>query len=340
MTTHYNIALFGAGRIGNVHARNIVDHPSTALKYIVDPIEGPARDLAARTGAKFVDEATALLDPEVNAIVICSATSTHAELIEKGLGADKAVFCEKPIDLDIKRVKDVLASVATATRPLFLAFNRRFDPGVAEVQRRAASGAIGNIEMVTVISKDPAGGLPIEYLKVSGGMFRDMTIHDFDMARFLLGEEPVAVSAIATSLVSPEIAAIGDIDTACVTLQCASGKIGIITNSRRASAGYDQRVEIHGATGTLRTENVAKHMFVHESADATERATPKFFFTDRYAESYAAEWAHFVRVLNGEDQPNPTGIDGYRALLLAEAAYVSLSEGRVVTIAEVEASLS
>ena len=339
-TPHYQVALFGAGRIGNVHGRNIAAHARTSVKYIVDPMEAPARHLATEVGATYVDEATALNDPEVAAIVVGSATSTHAELIEKGLAAGKAVFCEKPIDLDIKRVKQLLASVAGADRPLFVAFNRRFDPGVAEVQKRATSGAIGNIEMVTVISKDPDGGLPIEYLKVSGGMFRDMTIHDFDMARFLLGEEPTTVSATASSLVSPEIAAIGDIDTACVTLQCASGRIAVITNSRRCSAGYDQRVEVHGATGMLRTDNVPKTMFAHENADMVERSNPKFFFTDRYTESYSAEWAHFVRVLDGAEQPNPTGIDGYRALLLAEAACVSLAQGRTVTVAEVEGSLS
>lgn len=340
MNTHYKVALFGAGRIGNVHGRNIAAHSRTSVKYIVDPVEAPARHLAAELGATYVDQATALGDPEIDAIVVGSATNTHADLIANGIAAGKAVFCEKPIDLDIRRVRELLTEIEAASTPVFVAFNRRFDPGVAEVQRRAAAGAVGNIEIVTVTSKDPAGGLPIEYLKVSGGMFRDMTIHDFDMARFLLGEEPVSVSATATSLVSPDIAAIGDIDTACVTLQTASGSIAIISNSRRCSAGYDQRVEIHGATGMLRTDNVPKNMFVHENADRVERANPKFFFTDRYAESYAAEWAHFVRVLDGDEVPNPTGIDGYRALLLAEAAYISLNEGRRVMIADVEASLA
>jgi myo-inositol 2-dehydrogenase / D-chiro-inositol 1-dehydrogenase len=194
--------MFGAGRIGNVHGRNIAAHSRTSVKYIVDPVEAPARNLAAELGATYTDEATALNDPDVAAIVVCSATSTHAELIEKGLAAGKAVFCEKPIDLDIKRVRQVLTTIENAAQTAFVAFNRRFDPGVAEVHKRAAAGLIGNIEMVTVISKDPDGGLPIEYLKVSGGMFRDMTIHDFDMARFLLGEEPVAVMALAKQMSS------------------------------------------------------------------------------------------------------------------------------------------
>ena len=334
-TQPYQIAMFGAGRIGQVHARNIVAHPSSTLKYIVDPVEGPARELAALCGATYADEATALSDPDIAAILVASATSTHAELIEKGIAAGKAVFCEKPIDLSIERVNACLAAIEGKAPALLIGFNRRFDPGVAEVQRRAAAGAVGNIEIVSVMSKDPEGSLPIEYLKVSGGLFRDMTIHDFDMARFLLGEEPTTVFATASSMVSSDIAAIGDIDTACVTMQCASGRIATITNSRRASSGYDQRVEVHGSTGTLRTENVPKTMFVHESADLVERSTPKFFFTDRYAESYAAEWAHFVRVLDGAEQASPNAIDGQRALLLAEAADMSLREGRRVLVSEV-----
>jgi myo-inositol 2-dehydrogenase / D-chiro-inositol 1-dehydrogenase len=335
----FRIALFGAGRIGTVHARNINDHPDTVLAYVVDPTPGPALELAARYGATHVDEATALADPSIDAILVASATSTHADLIVKGLNAGKAVFCEKPVDLSIVRVAETLKVAESSDKPVLVGFNRRFDPGVAELQRRAAAGAVGNVEIVNVMSKDPDGGLPVEYLKVSGGMFRDMTIHDFDMCRFLLGEEPTTVSAVATSIVSPDIAAIGDIDTASITLQCASGRIAVITNSRRASSGYDQRVEVHGSTGTLRTENVPKTMFVHESTSMVEHATPKFFFTDRYAEAYAAEWAHFVGVLHGTETPGPTAVDGYRALLLAEAAYVSLSTGRVVRIDDVEKDL-
>ncbi len=333
------VALFGAGRIGNVHARNAADHPSTTLRYVVDPVEASARSLAERYGASAVDETTALADPDIAAIVVCSLTSTHADLIEKGIAAGKAIFCEKPIDLDVRRVRKVLDAIGGAAQPLFVAFNRRFDPGVAQAQRRCASGELGEIEMVTVVSKDPDGGLPIEYLKTSGGMFRDMTIHDFDMVRFLLGEEPVTVTATAASLVSPEIAAIGDVDTASVSMQTASGKIATITNSRRCSAGYDQRVEVHCSKGMARTDNVPRSQFAIETAGGVERDNPKFFFTDRYAESYAAEWSHFVDVLEGSATPNPTGIDGYRALLLAEAAYISLAEARRVTVAETEARL-
>ncbi|MFE0755671.1 inositol 2-dehydrogenase [Inquilinus sp. NPDC058860] len=328
----YQIALFGAGRIGTVHARSVADHPETQLRYVIDPADGAARALAQRHGADPADERTALADPEVTAIVVASATDTHAELVEKGLKAGKAVFCEKPIDLSIDRVNACLQAVEGCDRPLFLAFNRRFDPGVAEMRRRISAGAIGDLELVTVVSKDP-GALPIEYLKVSGGMFRDMTIHDFDMVRFILGEEPVSVTATAATLTDPAIAAEGDIDTACVTLQCASGRIAVITNSRRASFGYDQRVEAHGSLGTLRTENVPQSMLVQEREDGVRREKPQFFFTERYAQSYRDEWAHFVRVLNGEEAPSPSGEDGRRALLLAEAAYRSLHSGRRVDLA-------
>jgi myo-inositol 2-dehydrogenase/D-chiro-inositol 1-dehydrogenase len=333
------VALFGAGRIGNVHAGSIDGHPRTTLRYVVDPNGHASADLAARHRAAAVDEATALGDPDVAAIVVGSHTSTHADLVEKGLAAGKAVFCEKPIDLDIHRVREVLATVDAADQPVFMAFNRRFDPGVADVQRRAASGAIGNVELVTVISKDPDGGVWTEYLAASGGMFRDMTIHDFDIARFLLGDEPTSVSAAAATLTSEEIAAIGDVDTACVTLQCASGRIAVITNSRRATLGYDQRVEVHGSTGTLRTENPPATTLVYEHAGGVERPATPSLFVERYAASYVAEWARFVEVLDGVDGPYPGAVDGYRSLLLAEAAYVSLRDGRRVDVGEVEAAL-
>ena len=330
----FKIAIFGAGRIGHVHARSVADHKDTTLAYVVDPVHGPARALASAYGAAHVDEATALGDPEVAAILIASATDTHASLLQRGLHAGKAVFCEKPIDLSLDRVNAVLESVRDAKPPLFLAFNRRFDPAVAEMRRRVVAGDIGPLELVTVVSKDP-GALPIEYLRVSGGMFRDMTIHDFDMARFIMGEEFVTVGATAAALTDPGIAALGDIDTACVTMQTATGRIAVITNSRRASFGYDQRVEAHGALGTLRTENVPQSLLVQEREDGVRREKPLFFFVERYAQSYRNEWDHFVRVLRGEEPPTPTGEDGRQALRLAEAAYRSLATGQRVDVATI-----
>ena len=327
----FTIALFGAGRIAKVHGANIQAHPETRVKYVIDPIAESAQALAAKLDATVADAAQAFDDPAIDAVVVGSATNTHAELIERGLKAGKVVFCEKPIDLSIERVDAVLDTVKNCQAPLFVAFNRRFDPGIAELHRRIEAGAIGELELVTIISKDP-GAPPVDYLKTSGGLFRDMTIHDFDMARFILGEEPVSVTAIAATLTDPAIEAEGDVDTACVTLQCASGKIAVITNSRRASFGYDQRVEAHGALGTLRTENIPPHRLVQEREDGVMRAKPLHFFVERYAQSYANEWSHFVRVLGGEEQPLASGEDGRRALRLAEAAYESLASGRRVAI--------
>lgn len=327
----YNIALLGAGRIGQVHAANIAAHPSSRLSIVVDPQEGIARQLAEAYGASVRSLEDALSSSDIDAIVIASATSTHADLIERGIRAGKAVFCEKPVDLSISRVNATLEAIKGQENRLFVAFNRRFDPAVAELKRRLDAGVIGDLELVTVVSKDP-GALPIDYIKVSGGMFRDMTIHDFDMARFILGEEPVRVTALASTLTDPAIKAEGDIDTASVTLQTASGKIAVITNSRRASFGYDQRVEAHGSLGTLRTENVPKTMLVQEREDGVTREKPLFFFLERYAESYAEEWKEFVRVLKGEVAPAPSGEDGRKALLLAEAAYQSLETGRTIAL--------
>lgn len=327
----YNIALLGAGRIGQVHAANIAAHPLSRLSIVVDPQEGIARQLAEAYGASVRSLEDALSSSDIDAIVIASATSTHADLIERGIRAGKAVFCEKPVDLSISRVNATLEAIKGQENRLFVAFNRRFDPAVAELKRRLDAGVIGDLELVTVVSKDP-GALPIDYIKVSGGMFRDMTIHDFDMARFILGEEPVRVTALASTLTDPAIKAEGDIDTASVTLQTASGKIAVITNSRRASFGYDQRVEAHGSLGTLRTENVPRTMLVQEREDGVTREKPLFFFLERYAESYAEEWKEFVRVLKGEVAPAPSGEDGRKALLLAEAAYQSLETGRTIAL--------
>ncbi|GLS21231.1 inositol 2-dehydrogenase [Labrys miyagiensis] len=329
----FDIALFGAGRIGAVHARNIAEHGESNLKFIVDPASASADTLAARFGATVASEDEIWADPEVDAILVGTATASHAELIEKGLRAGKAVFCEKPIDLSMKRVDEVMSVVKASARPLFLAFNRRFDPGILEMKRRIGDGEIGALELVTVISKDPAGGLPIEYLKTSGGMFRDMTIHDFDMARYIMGEEFVSAQATASSLTDPAIKEIGDIDTATVSMQTASGRIAVIINSRRASYGYDQRVEAHGALGMLRTENVPQHLLVQEGAEGVRRAKSQFFFVERYAQSYANEWAHFVRVLKGEEAPSASGDDGRKALALAEAAYRSLETRQRVSVA-------
>lgn len=328
----YQIALLGAGRIGKVHASNIHQHPDTNIKFVVDPFGEAAAELADKLGATVVEPDVVFNDDSIDAIVVCSATDTHADFIERSLLAGKAVFCEKPIDLSIDRVNALLVKIADCTAPLFVAFNRRFDPAASAMHERVLAGDIGAVELVTVISKDPEPP-PLEYIKVSGGLFRDMTVHDFDMARFMLGEEPTSVVATASALVSDEISGAGDIDTACVTLQCDSGKIAVITNSRRASFGYDQRIEVHGSLGSLRTENVPLSTLVLERAEGVRTEAPVHFFLERYADAYRLEWQHFVDVLDGKCQPSSTAIDGQRALLIAEAAYESLSTGQRVSIA-------
>lgn len=330
------VALFGAGRIGNVHAFNIAAHPASTVKYVIDPMEETARRLADAVEAEIVDTETALDDADVGAIVICSATDTHADLIEAGLAANKAVFCEKPIDLNINRVRDVLATAEQSECPLLIGFNRRFDPSIASLKAQVAAGAIGNVELLTIISKDPSPP-PQSYIKVSGGLFRDMTIHDFDMARFLLGEEPVTVTATASSLVSPEIAEAGDIDTAAITMQTESGQVAVITNSRRASFGYDQRIEVHGERGLLRVKNIESTGVVSETDSGIVHSTPLYFFLERFDQSYRSEWDHFMNVVAGEIPCVPTAWDGYRALVLAEAAYLSLESARTVKVSEIEA---
>lgn len=328
----HRIALMGAGRIGKVHGVNIDQHPETAVQYVVDPYTEAAESFAQTVGASVVEADEVFADETIDAIVICSATPTHSDLIERGLLSGKAVFCEKPIDLSIERVNQVIEKTRDCKAPLFVAFNRRFDPAAASMRQRILAGDIGDVELVTVISKDPEPP-PIDYVKVSGGMFRDMTIHDFDMARFLLGEEPTSVFATAAALTSAEIAAEGDIDTACVTLQCPSGRMAVITNSRRASFGYDQRIEVLGSLGSLRTENVPNSTLVLERAEGIRSENPMHFFIERYRDAYRLEWQHFVDILNDKCGPSATGIDGQRALLLAEAAYESLHSGQRVTVA-------
>ena len=332
----FKIALFGAGRIGHVHARNIVDHPSTALTYVVDPVEDRAVELAAGARAECVGEEIALGDAAIDAIVVASLTSTHAALIENGLEAGKAVFCEKPLDLDIGRVRDVLATIDRAAPPVFLAFNRRFDPAVAEVQRRAASGAVGAIELVTVTSKDPAGGLPVDYLRVSGGMFRDMTVHDFDMARYVARSEVVEVFARGAVRVDERFERVGDVDTALVTLVHENGCLTAIDNSRQAVYGFDQRVEVFGSAGMAASENPLTHTAVLRTAEGTRTATLPHFYLERYTPSYMRGWDAFVAAVSGGRAPPVGTADARAPLVIGLAAWRSLREHRPVAVAEVE----
>jgi myo-inositol 2-dehydrogenase/D-chiro-inositol 1-dehydrogenase len=324
-------AQFGAGRIGAIHAANLAALKDTQLRHVVDVNAEAARSLAARYGAQATAVDIALADPKVDAVIIASSTDTHADLAIRAARAGKAIFCEKPIDLSLKRVDACLAAVRKAKVPMFVGFNRRFDPSFAALHLRVARGEIGNVEQVIISSRDP-GLPPIAYLKVSGGQFRDMTIHDFDMARWLLGEEPVELFAYGSCIVDPAVAKVGDTDSAMIVMKTASGKLCHINNSRRASYGYDQRLEVHGSKGRLMAGNRTETTVELADVTAVKTDRPLYFFLERYADAYRAELAAFVdAVINRKPMP-VTPEDGRRAIVLAEAAVKSLKTGRPVKL--------
>jgi len=322
---------FGAGRIGAIHAANIARHPAARLSTVVDVDRAAAARLAERHGAAIGEAAAALADPAVDAVLIASSTDTHAGLIEAAARAGKAVFCEKPIDLDRRRVEACLAVVARAGVPLMVGFNRRFDPNFAKLHGALRAGRVGKLELLAITSRDPAPP-PLAYVKVSGGLFRDMMIHDLDMARWLLGEEPVELYAAASCLVDPAIGAAGDVDSAVVTLKTASGALAQISNSRRASYGYDQRVEVLGAAGMLTAGNQLESTLEISSAAGVVAEKPQPFFLERYAEAYRRELDHFIAAVAGKTLPEISGADGLKALVLADACVESAKTGRPVRL--------
>lgn len=323
--------LLGAGRIGRIHGLNVAARGDARLVSVADPAEEAARSLARASGAGVSTIEAILGDSGIDAVLICTPTDTHADLIEAATRAGKAVFCEKPVDLDAGRIRRCLDIVAGTGKPLMIGFNRRFDPNFAALRRRLHAGEIGTIEIVTVISRDP-GPPPVEYVRRSGGLFRDMMIHDFDMARFLLDEEPVEVYALGASLVDPAIGVAGDVDTAAVLMKTRSGKIAQISNSRRATYGYDQRIEVHGSGGMLRAGNI--HETSVESATGQGfRADPvQNFFLERYAAAYRAELDSFIAAMTGGAAPAPSGLDGLKAQILADAATESWKTGKPVPV--------
>jgi myo-inositol 2-dehydrogenase/D-chiro-inositol 1-dehydrogenase len=326
------IGLLGAGRIGQIHGRSAAEHKSATLAAVFDVDAKAAGAIAAGTGATVAKSiADIIADKSIDAVLICTPTDTHADLIEQAAKAGKAIFCEKPVDLSAERVRACLKVVADTKAKLMIGFNRRFDPSFASLQKRLAAGEVGKPEIVTILSRDP-GPPPISYITRSGGLFRDMMIHDLDMARFLLGEEPVEVSAMAACLVDPAIGQAGDIDTAVVTLKTKSGKLAQISNSRRATYGYDQRIEVHGSGGLLRADNQFATT-VEKATGAGFASDPVLnFFLERYTPAYRAEMDTFVTgVLEGKPL-NPTGEDGLRALVLADAAEESAKSGKSVKV--------
>ena len=325
------IGLLGCGRIGQVHARSVRQLGTAQITAVADAFETPAQALADACGAQVMAPEALIESPEVEAVVIGTPTDTHYDLIQAAARAGKAIFCEKPVDMSADRIRACIKTVEAAGVPFLTAFNRRFDPNFANIQARIAAGEIGAVEIVTILSRDPSPP-PVSYIKTSGGLFRDMMIHDLDMARFLLGEEVVSVYAVGSALVDPEIGKAGDVDTAAVTLTTASGKICQISNSRRASYGYDQRIEVHGAKGMLRAENMLEHTVEVATAAGFQKAPAQNFFLERYEAAYRAEMAHFIEAVAQGQRPRPSIHDGLQAQLLADAAALSLCEGRAVTL--------
>jgi myo-inositol 2-dehydrogenase / D-chiro-inositol 1-dehydrogenase len=325
-------ALFGCGRIGRVHADSIDVHPRAELAWVYDPIESAALEIAKQYGAAAAPTAdTAIDDPSVDAVVIASATPTHVDLLTRAVRAGKAVLCEKPIDLDLERVDRCWTEIAAANPTVLLGFNRRFDPSFREVRDRIAAGEIGRLEQLTIVSRDPAPA-PREYFAASGGLFRDMTIHDFDLARFFLGEV-VEVYATGANVVADYIAELGDIDSAVVVLRGADGTLCHITNSRHSAFGYDQRLEAFGSDGMLSVGNQHPSSVRLSNADQTEAAREYLnFFLDRYTTAYRAELDHLITAIEQGGQPSPGFADGREALALADAALESLRTGQMVRL--------
>jgi myo-inositol 2-dehydrogenase/D-chiro-inositol 1-dehydrogenase len=323
--------IIGAGRIGKIHGANVAARRDCQVLFVADADPGAAAALAAATGAKVAAIGGILASPDVEAVAICSPTDTHADLIERSARAGKAIFCEKPIDLDVDRIRACLKLVNQTNTTLMIGFNRRFDPSLASLQKRVAEGAIGRIEIVSITSRDPSPP-PLSYIARSGGLFRDMMIHDFDMARFVLGEEPIAVSAMGSALVDNAIGEAGDIDTAVVTMETKSGKVAQISNSRRASYGYDQRVEAHGDKGMIHAANVRETTVELVGAHGYTSDKALNFFLERYESAYRNELDAFVSAVTAGVKPRPDGEDGLKANILADAAFQSWKTKKRVAI--------
>jgi myo-inositol 2-dehydrogenase / D-chiro-inositol 1-dehydrogenase len=331
------IAVLGCGRIGVMHAANIAAHPRATLAGVYDIHSSAAEAVAAKTGAKVFGSAEAVFaSKDVDAVLIATATDTHADLLELAVAAGKPVLCEKPIDLSLARVNQCAARIKGSSVPIQLGFVRRFDPGHSAVRKAIEAGDIGELHQVVITSRDP-GLAPEAYLKVSGGILRDMTIHDLDMARFILVEEVTEVFATGSRLVDPALMEkLGDHDTVTVVLTTSSGRQAIITNSRRATYGYDQRVEALGTKGMAISENRRPHEMTLHTVDFTDRAEPLLnFFIERYREAFDAEISEFVEAVEQRRAPSVGFEDGRLALVLAEAALKSIAERRVVAVKEV-----
>lgn len=316
----HKVVLVGAGRIGHIHAHNAAQHPRIELAGIVDAVDASAQALAAECGTTVTTLQAALDDPSISGVIIASSTNTHLDYCVRAAAAGKIIFCEKPVDQDAERARASAKALSGAN--LLIAFNRRFDPNFQALKARLDSGAVGQIESLQITSNDPAPP-PASYVAVSGGLFKDMAIHDFDMARWLLAEEPVQVFATGSCLVDPAIGELGDVDTARTVLKTASGRLCVISNSRRSGFGYDQRIEAFASAGMVRADNMLASTTQVWSEAGIASDHLQNFFLDRYAEAYRREMDHFAAMLNGA-RALVGYADGVAALVLAEAATQSV----------------
>ncbi len=331
-----NVGVIGAGRIGRVHAENLAYRiPEANLIAISDVFVAAAEKLAAELGVvAYQDHRRLLDDPAIDAVLVCSSTDTHARFMEEAAQAGKQIFCEKPIALDLAAIDHALDVVQQVGVKLQIGFNRRFDPNFRRVHEVVAEGQIGKPQVLRITSRDPAPP-PIDYVRVSGGIFLDMTIHDFDMARFLMGQEVETVYAAAGVMVDPRIGEAVDVDTAVVTLHFANGSLGVIDNSRQAVYGYDQRVEVFGSAGAVSADNNYPNTALISDAQRVHRDLPLNFFMERYVESYVNEMRAFVDCVVNDSPPPVTGRDGRIPVVMGYAAKKSAAEGRPVSLAEV-----
>ncbi|UYO03053.1 inositol 2-dehydrogenase [Paenibacillus sp. PSB04] len=341
MSKQLNIGVIGAGRIGRLHTENLLKHPQVNVKAIADLQIDHARAWGNGLGIPLLtqDAEQIISDPGIDAVFICTSTNTHIDMIERSAKAGKHIFCEKPISFDVRGTRLALQAASDSGVKFQLGFNRRFDPNFRRVREIVASGQIGDPHLIKITSRDPSPP-PHDYIKVSGGLFMDMAIHDFDMARFLSGSEVDEVYVQGAVLVDPVIGELGDVDTAVIMLRFRNGAIGVIDNSRQAAYGYDQRVEVFGSLGQVNVQNDFPNSAEISTAGGVFRDKPKHFFLERYEAAYRLEIESFINaILNNEDVP-VSGEDGYEAELLADAARKSWLEKRPVSLSEYSMSTS
>lgn len=331
MSSPIQVALFGAGRMGKVHGGNAARMPNVKIKYVIDPAQANAQAVAKLVGGEVCSPETALADKDVKAVIITSPTPTHFDFITQSAKAGKAIFTEKPVDLSYERVVAALEVVEKSKVPFMVGFQRRFDPTFRAMKKQVEAGAIGTVEMVRVTSRDPYAPPP-SYVASSGGLFRDMMIHDFDIARWFLGEQPSEVFATGSCLVDPEIGKLNDWDSAVCVMKTASGKIAQIENSRRAVYGYDQRLEVFGSKGSLQAGNVQPTFVQLWNAEGIRHEKPQPFFPERYPEAYANEVIHFFDSIAAGKTPEVGGNEGKYSLALADAATKSAQTGTLIKV--------